>query len=104
MTDSQKIIVMGSYRLPLNKLDEARPMMARVIAATRAEAGCISYDFAQDSQTPGLIRVSEIWQSREHLAAHFATPHMAIWRGECASLGVSERNIVAYTVGGEEVL
>ena len=59
------IIVAGTARIPPDKLDRWRAAAETVIAATRAEAGCQVYCFAEDVLEPGLIRVFEIWESRE---------------------------------------
>lgn len=99
-----KIAIIGEFRLPPERLDEARPAMARVVAATRAEDGCIAYSYAEDVLDPGLIRVSELWESREQLAVHFKAPHMARWQEERANLGPTGRMITAYELGGEETL
>lgn len=90
------IVVVGQFRMPAERMDEARPAMRRVMEATRAEAGCIEYNYAEDVLDPGLIRVSEVWESREQLRAHLATPHMARWTEERAGLGLSGRDITAY--------
>ena len=90
------IIVVGQFRLPVKRMDEARGAMARVMLATRAEAGCVQYNYAEDLLDPGLIRVSELWDSRAQLTAHLATPHMAQWVQERIALGLSERAISVY--------
>jgi quinol monooxygenase YgiN len=104
MQTSSKIAVIDHFRMPPELLEEARPMMAKVIEATRAEDGCIAYSYSEDVVEPGLIRVSELWQSREHLAMHFKTPHMATWAEERAGLGLTDRDIAAYSVNGKEAL
>lgn len=101
---SDLVLVVGHFRLPPERLDEARPMMRRVIDATRREPGCLSYSYAEDVADPGLIRVSEAWESREALAAHFATPHMRQWQEERAGLGLYDRDITRYDVAGTEKL
>ena len=90
------IVVVGQFRLPAARMDEARPVMAKVMLATRAEAGCVQYNYSEDLLDPGLIRVSELWQSRAQLAAHMATPHMALWVQERAGLGLTERSISVF--------
>ncbi len=96
------IAVMGEFRLPPERLAEARPLMVRLIEATRAEEGCILYSFAEDLGDPGLIRVAEKWESREHLARHFRTEHMAAWARERERFSLSGRQIAAYTIGDPE--
>jgi len=90
------IVVVGQFRLPVERLAEAQDAMARVMVATRAEAGCVQYNYASDLLDPGLIRVSEVWETREQLAAHLQTPHMQKWVKERASLGLSGRSITVY--------
>ncbi len=98
------ILVVGTFRLPLDKLEQARAALLRVIEATRAEPGCIDYAYAEDVLEPGLIRVSEKWETREALAVHFEAAHMVQWRQERDELGMSDRDMVAYEVSGEEIL
>lgn len=98
------ILVVGTFRLPPDTLAQARAALICVIEATRAEAGCIDYAYAEDVLEPGLIRVSEKWETREALAVHFEAQHMERWREERAGFGMSDRDMMAYEVSGEEVL
>ena len=90
------IIVMGSFRLPVENFEAARAMMDKVIAATCAEDGCLLYAYSRDVTDAGLVRVSEKWRDRAALDAHFQTEHMAVWARERASLGLSERDIMVF--------
>lgn len=85
------ILVIGSFRLPLKSLEAGREAMTRVIAASRAEPGCLAYAYAEDVLEPGLLRVNEAWESRVALAEHFEMPHMKQWQRERAELGMTER-------------
>ena len=96
------IAIIGEFRMPLDRMVEARPLMGKVIEATRAEDGCIEYNYAEDVLRPGLIRVSEVWETREHLMAHMAAPHMKAWSEERADLGLTGRSITAYTVSDSQ--
>lgn len=98
------IIVTGAFRIPVANRAKAVEAMERVIAATLREAGCIAYSYAEDVCEIGLFRVSEQWESREALAAHFAAPHMAQWRAEREALGMTGRIVTAFTITGEEPL
>jgi quinol monooxygenase YgiN len=98
------IAVIGEFRIPLEHASHALVAMARVIAASRAEPGCLAYSYAEDVLEKGLFRVSEAWVSREALSAHFATEHMRVWQQERADFGMSGRRVVAYQVAEEEVL
>lgn len=98
------VVIIGHFRLPVDSLDAAREPIARVVAATRAEAGCVKYSYANDPDDAGLIHVSEVWESRAALDAHFATPHMKQWQSDRAELGMTGREIMLYTVSGSETL
>ena len=98
------IVVIGEFRIPPDHASEASVAMARVIAASRGEPGCRAYSYAEDVLEPGLFRVSEAWESREALSAHFATEHMRKWQDERAGYAMSARRVVAYEVGEEEAL
>jgi quinol monooxygenase YgiN len=98
------IAVIGQFRMPPQNMAAARPLMRTVMEATRKEAGCIEYNYAEDVLDPGLIRVSEVWHSREQLTAHLATNHMRVWGEERIALGLSGRVITVYEVSGSAVL
>jgi quinol monooxygenase YgiN len=93
------ILVSGRFRLPPERMAEARPAMAKVIAASLAEAGCRAYSYAEDLTDPGLFRVHEEWDSLEALRAHFTTPHMKEWQSMRETLGFHDREVAAYEVG-----
>lgn len=95
------IIVSGEFRLPPARIGDARAAMERVVLATRAEAGCLAYSYAEDVLDPGLIRVYEKWQSRAALEAHFATEHMTIWKREREAFGLTGRVITMCEAGDE---
>jgi quinol monooxygenase YgiN len=104
MPGALRIAVLGHFRLPPERVAEAREAMARVIAETRSEDGCIAYSYAEDALEPRLFRVTELWESRARLAAHFKTPHMARWTEEREALGMFDRQIAAYELGKAEPL
>ena len=90
------LVIIGTIRLPAERLDEARPAMQRMIAGSRTESGCIDYSYAQDVLDAGLIHVTEVWSDRAALDAHFRSPHIADWRASWAALGIGERNLMLY--------
>jgi quinol monooxygenase YgiN len=98
------LIVAGTVRAPAANIEGLRPHMARMMAASRAEDGCVAYGYAEDVAEPGLIHVFEIWRDQAALDAHFKTPHMAAWRAQWPSFGVSERRLIAYEIASERQL
>ena len=94
------IIVAGSIRIPADRVEDLRPVALSMIEATRKEAGCITYAFSFDVKEPGLLRIFEEWERREHLEAHFKTPHMAAWRARLGEIGASGRSVKTYESDG----
>ncbi len=93
------LVIVGTVRLPPENLALARPAMARMIAGSRAEPGCRGYSYAEDVLDPGLIRVTELWDDRAALDAHFASPHIAEWRTAWPALGLHSRDLTLHEVG-----
>ena len=98
------ILIAGTMRMPAAKLDEARPALQRVLAATHAEDGCLDYRFAEDVLDPGLIHVTELWRDQAALNAHIATPHVVEWRAAGPTFGIGEHNFRVYDVGEPRTL
>jgi len=96
------ILIIGTIRLPAENLDAARAPMRAMAKASRAEPGCLTYAYSEDVLDPGLIRINEIWASRDALKAHFTLPHMAAWRASWPALGIGERNLQLYEAGEAE--
>jgi quinol monooxygenase YgiN len=92
------LLIVGTVRLPAERLEDARPVMARMIAASRAEDGCEEYSYAEDVLERGLIHVKELWRDQIALDQHFASEHIATWRSTWADLGISDRNLRVYDV------
>lgn len=94
------LLIVGTVRLPPEKLEEARPAMERMICASRAEPGCLAYSYSLDVLDPGLVHVSEAWRDRASLNEHFRSPHIAAWRSSWADLGIGDRRLTLYETDG----
>jgi len=95
------LILAGTFRVPPENLEALKLHMLAVIAASRAEDGCLSYAFGLDLEDAGLVHVFERWRDRAALDAHFATPHMAARRQAREALGFHDRRLTAYEVAAE---
>jgi quinol monooxygenase YgiN len=93
------LVILGTVRLPAERLDEARGAMAAMIRASRAEDGCLAYGYAEDVLEPGLIHVTERWRDQAALDRHFTTPHLAAWRATWPGLGITDRALQCFEVG-----
>lgn len=90
------LIIMGTVRIPEGAIDRVRPAMTKMLAASRAEDGCYTYNYAQDVLDPCVIHISERWRDRAALDAHFRTAHMAEWRAAFGDLGIHGRDLALY--------
>lgn len=92
------IVITGTVRIEAGKLNAARPVMEKVLTLSRAEKGCLLYAYAVDVLDPTLIHIVERWESAEDLQAHAKSAHVAEWREQGQSLGISDRNLMLHQV------
>lgn len=57
--------------------DQVRDALTALVAPTRDEAGCISYDLYESTTEPGTFVTVESWKAQEDLDGHMASPHIA---------------------------
>ncbi|MEH3047342.1 putative quinol monooxygenase [Sphingomonas adhaesiva] len=96
------LVVVGTVRVPVDRIAAARPAMDAMVTASRAEDGCLDYAYAQDIADAGLIRVTEVWRDRAALDRHVASAHLAEWRAHWPALGIGERDLRLYEAGEAE--
>src|ERR1700689_5553744 len=56
--------------------DELMAMLAAQVAPTRAEPGCMNYDFHVDTQDSCVFMFYENWRSKADLDAHLKIAHL----------------------------
>ena len=98
------VIIAGTLRVPSDQLAAFKPHMEKMLLASRAEDGCITYSYAVDVQDPGLVRVFEAWRDQAAIDAHFQAPHLAEWRASWPKFGVTDRKLKLYEVASERAL
>ena len=81
------LIVLAEARFDPAQTETVRTAARPMIEASRAEPGCVGYDYAFDLLEPDLMRVRELWKDEQALKDHFATPHMAAFLKPCARFG-----------------
>ena len=70
------IIVHGTFPIKSETRDEALALMQRMAVASRAEPGCISYEFYIALSDPNSLLLFQEWESVDALQGHFDTEHM----------------------------
>ena len=98
------LIIAGSITFDPAHTETAKAAASEMMAATLQEEGCQDYVFSIDMSDGAKIRVFEIWDSEEHLAAHFQTEHMKVYREKVAGIGVTGRDLAKYQVSSSEPL
>lgn len=68
-------VVAHGQSLP-GKEAEVQAILEGFLDPTRAEAGCLAYDFFVDADDPSKFTFIEEWVSRDALNEHLQTPHM----------------------------
>ena len=61
-----------------------------LVGPTRKEEGCLQYDLHRGADQPGTFLFHEVWESREHHAAHTRTPHFLRWNARKDALLASK--------------
>lgn len=98
------IIVAGTATVHVEKIDNALPVIAKMVEATEQEDGCISYRIYQDPNSPTTFFIFEQWDSEEALARHFQTEHMAEFSAQLPILLSAPMDIKRYDVSSVKSL
>jgi len=70
------IIVHGTFPGKAELRDDAIKMMRSMAKASKAEFGCITYEFYVGLSDPNTLLLFQEWESVEALQEHFETNHM----------------------------
>ena len=68
--------IIGTLTARPETREELASLLMALVAPTRAEAGCINYDFHIDAADPCVFVFYENWTDRAALDAHLAMPHL----------------------------
>lgn len=92
------LLITGTFRIAPDNFTDALPVMARMIAASRGEDGCLDYSYAADLLEPGLIRVTERWRDQDALDTHLTSDHIREWRAAWPALGIHARDLSLHEI------
>ncbi len=70
------IIVHGTFPVKPELREDALELMHKMAVASRAEQGCISYEFYIGLSDPNKLLLFQEWESVDALQGHFDTEHM----------------------------
>ena len=78
------LIVEGWIQFGPGEIERLAEVGRTMIAESHKEPGCLEYAYSQDLTDPCRMRISERWVDEAALAAHFASPHMAVLQAALA--------------------
>ncbi len=94
------LVVIATLPGKPEKREEIAEALATAAAASRGDAGCVSYAFHRDLENPDSYVSVEVWEDQAGLDAHFTTPHIAALFAVAGDLLAGEVSIVTYETDG----
>ncbi|MEO8661020.1 MAG: putative quinol monooxygenase [Bryobacteraceae bacterium] len=94
------LIVVALLPARPDKIEDTRALLLGLIAPTRAEAGCISYQLHQNNANPADFCFIEEWKDDDALDQHLATPHLQAARERMPELLAGPPDIRRYSLIG----
>ena len=96
------LVVHGTFPIKPEATGDLRAAVGPLTEATRAEAGCVFYEWAESVETPGTFYSVEVWQARENLDAHMTTEHVKAALAGLPDMLAGQPNLVGFD-GGERI-
>jgi len=90
------IVVLAKLTVKEGKKAELFELARPLMAATRQEAGCVSYTLMDDWSDPARCVFVEEWTDKKALQQHTATPHIKEWRQKSRDLLAAPTEIKLY--------
>ena len=92
------IAVVAEIPIKAGKEKEYLAQAEKVVAATRKEAGCISYECCQSVENKLKFAMAEKWKDKEALDAHMQTDHFKAFISGIGDLTDGDTVIEVYSV------
>lgn len=97
------VVLIAQVKLKADRVAEYLSLANAMLAPSRAEEPCITYDFYTKPEDQTQLVFVEEWKSREGLEAHFNMPHFTEFKTKTADL-VEKATIRIYAVNSYEDL
>lgn len=75
-----QLTIVASITAESDRIDLVKAELEKLIAPTRAEAGCLQYDLHGDNENPAHFLFYENWESRELWQAHMGSQHLQAYQ------------------------
>lgn len=73
--NDEKIVLIARLKVKANSVESAKRAALAIVADSRAEAGCINYDFHQAIDDETIFIWHETWENEAAIEAHGASEH-----------------------------
>jgi len=77
MKTDEKIVLIARLKVKKGKENEAKQEALAIVADSRAEDGCLNYDFHQSLDDATIFFWHETWANKSALDAHFKKSYFA---------------------------
>ncbi|MXS82924.1 putative quinol monooxygenase [Nitrosomonas oligotropha] len=94
----QTIKVVAHVIAHTDKIPQVQTILQKIVAPTRQEAGCLSYQLLHHRNNPATFLFIEEWTDENAIAAHFGTPHIQQALAEITPLLAQAPDIQRYTL------
>jgi len=92
------IVIAGTVPTKADRRDDVIAAATAMVRATLEEAGCNAYSFSFSMTEPATVCIFEEWVDQAALDAHFATAHMAEFRGKLGDLVAGAGTFTKYEI------
>ncbi len=92
------IVVVGRVTSDGEKRDALIEVAQAVARASRAEDGCVSYRFYEDTELGNEFVFVEEWADQQALDRHFATDHIAVFMRSIPATITSPPDVKFHTI------
>lgn len=75
MANDEKIVLIARLKVKKDAVEEAKQAALAIVTASRAEEGCLNYDFHQAIDDATVFVWHETWANKSALDAHFKMPY-----------------------------
>ena len=94
--DKEQVTVIAYIEIKPGTEEAFKAELDRLIAASRAESACVSYDFHQSVKQSTQFVAYENWASIAGLDQHAKSAHIQTFRQNCAEMFVKPAEITIW--------
>lgn len=77
--NNERIVLIARLKVKKDSVEAAKQEALEIIAPSRAEEGCINYDFHQQIDDETVFIWHETWENEAAIAAHGASAHFKVF-------------------------